>query len=376
MNIVYGDSLTAVVADGRSFSKNPLYPEARADLERSIAAVEGLECDVLVSAHPEFSDLWEKKAKQAALGNASFIDRDGCRKYAAKARAYLAKTLAAESDKAPSAYLLDDTEVRDVHAQALNRDYQVFVALPESYRSSDRRYPVLFVTDAAYGFPVARSIAQRLAKHAGLEEAIVVGLSYAKGDSGVYSRRRDYTPSTPRGQSYASDTSGRAPAFGEAQAYGGFIVDDVMPLIASHYRADMRRKIFVGHSYGSLLGLQMLLTRPASFEHYILGSPSLWFDRGVMFDRETAYAKAQKDMPASVFFGIGGRETLAPGKKRSRSEEDADMVADLREVDAALKSHRYPGLTTRLEVFADEDHASVFPLVLTHGLRAYLKKLR
>jgi predicted alpha/beta superfamily hydrolase len=376
LNMVYADSVNAVVADGRSFGRNPLYPQARADVERSIATVESLDCDVLVSAHPEGSDLWEKKARQPELGNAAFIDRDGCRKYAAKARATLEKTLAAEGAKAPVAYLLDDTEVREAHARTLNRDYQVFVALPESYRSSDRRYPVLFVTDAAYGFPLTRSIAQRLSKHAGLEEAIVVGLSYAKGDSAMYSRRRDYTPSVPRTQGYVSDTPGRAVAFGEAQAYGGFIADDVFPLIASHYRADMRRKIFVGHSYGSLLGLQLLLTRPATFEHYILGSPSLWFDRGVMFDREKDYAKGHGDMPASVFFGIGGRETLAAGKKRSRTEEDADMVADLREFDAALKSHRYPGLATRLEVFADEDHASVFPLVLTHGLRAYLKKAR
>ena len=49
---------------------------------------------------------------------------------------------------APTPYVLDATEVRDVHAGALNRDYQVFVALPESYRSSNRRYPVLFVVDA------------------------------------------------------------------------------------------------------------------------------------------------------------------------------------------------------------------------------------
>jgi predicted alpha/beta superfamily hydrolase len=136
----------------------------------------------------------------------------------------------------------------------------------------------------------------------------------------------------------------------------------------------MNRKAFVGHSYGSLLGLQVLLSRPATFEHYILGSPSLWYDGGVMFDREQDYAKGHRDMPASVYFGIGGRETLAAGKKRSRSEEDADMVADLRDFDAALKSHRYPGLTTRLEVFAGEDHASVFPFLLTHGLRVWLKQ--
>jgi metallo-beta-lactamase class B len=96
MNMVYGDSLTSVAAEGRSFSRNPLYRNARADIERSIAAVESLECDVLISAHPEFSNVWERKAKQAELGNAAFVDRDGCRNYAAKARAWLNKTLVSE----------------------------------------------------------------------------------------------------------------------------------------------------------------------------------------------------------------------------------------------------------------------------------------
>ena len=97
MHMVYADSLTAVAAEGRSFSRNPLYPNARADVEHSIATVDGLECDVLVSAHPEFAGLWERKARQPELGNAAFVDRGACRNYAASARAWLAKTLAAEA---------------------------------------------------------------------------------------------------------------------------------------------------------------------------------------------------------------------------------------------------------------------------------------
>jgi predicted alpha/beta superfamily hydrolase len=283
---------------------------------------------------------------------------------------------AASPATTPAPYVIDATEVRDVHAPLLKRDYQVYVALPDSYRTSNRRYPVVFVTDANYGFAVARNIAERLHKHGRLEEVIVVGLSYAKGDSPVYSRRRDYTPTVPRAGGYASDMPGRPVAFGEADAYGRFIADQVFPLIAANYRADMHRKIFVGHSYGSLLGVQMLLSRPGTFDYYILGSPSLWYDGGVLFEREKAYAKTHRDMPASVYFGIGGRETLAPGRKRSRSEEDADMVADLREFDADLRSHRYPGLKTRVEVFEGEDHASVFPFLFTHGLRAYLRQER
>ena len=291
-------------------------------------------------------------------------------------RLILALVLPCCLSAAAAPYQLDATEVRDIRSASLKRDYQLLVALPDSYASSTRRYPVLFVTDANYAFPVVRNIAQRLAKHAGMEEVIVVGLSYAAGDTPAYSRRRDYTPSTPRGQTYSSDMPGRAPAFGEAAAYGRFIATEVFPSIAARYRADMRRKAFVGHSYGSLLGIELLLTTPATFEHYILGSPSLWFDRGVMFEREAAYARARRELPASVYFGIGGRETLAPGKKRSRSEEEADMVADLKDFDAALASRRHRGLRTQVEVFPGEDHASVFPFLFTHGLRAWPGKAR
>jgi predicted alpha/beta superfamily hydrolase len=270
-------------------------------------------------------------------------------------------------------YVLENTEVRNVRAQALNRDYQVYLALPDSYRKSSKRYPVLFVVDADYSFPIVRNITQRLSKHAGMEEVVVVGLSYAKGDSGVYSRRRDYTPTVPRNNDYRPDMSERKPVFGEAAAYARFLSEEVYAALAKNYRVDMKRKVFIGHSYGSLLGLQILLTAPHTFNHYILGSPSLWYDAGVMFDRERTYANAHHDLPASVFFGIGGLERLAPGKKRSRSEENTDMVEDLREFEGKLKSNRFPSLKTQVRIFEDEDHASVFPLVLTHGLRSYFR---
>jgi metallo-beta-lactamase class B len=97
VNVVFADSLYALAAEGRYFSRNPLYPHAQADVERSIATVAALPCDVLISAHPELGGLWERKAKQAALGDAAFIDAGACRNYAAKARATLAQTLAAEA---------------------------------------------------------------------------------------------------------------------------------------------------------------------------------------------------------------------------------------------------------------------------------------
>ena len=94
--MVYADSLNAFAAKPFRYSGDPAYPTARADLERSIATVAGLPCDVLVSAHPEGSDLWQRYARRAALGSAAFIDNTACRTYADKARVRLATQLAQE----------------------------------------------------------------------------------------------------------------------------------------------------------------------------------------------------------------------------------------------------------------------------------------
>jgi metallo-beta-lactamase class B len=96
-NMVYADSISARAAKGFRYSGNALYPNARADIERSIAVVDSLPCDVLISPHPEASNLWDRKAKQAQLGNAAFIDKNACHEYAAQARARLANLLADEA---------------------------------------------------------------------------------------------------------------------------------------------------------------------------------------------------------------------------------------------------------------------------------------
>jgi metallo-beta-lactamase class B len=95
--IVYADSLNAIAAKPFRYSGSAAYPQARADVERSIAKVAALPCDILVSAHPDASGLWERQSRQAELGDAAFIDTGACRDYAKRARAVLESTLAAEA---------------------------------------------------------------------------------------------------------------------------------------------------------------------------------------------------------------------------------------------------------------------------------------
>jgi uncharacterized protein len=259
-------------------------------------------------------------------------------------------------------YELEGTEVQTIPSKILHRDYEIFVSLPASYATSKKSYPVLFITDANYAFPLIRSINRRVSDNGKkLEEFILVGLSYAKGDDPVHSRNRDYTPTDTTNNSSERPT-------GQAEPYRQFIEKEVFPFVAANYRADMSRKIFSGHSYGSLLGIHMLLTEPQMFNQYILGSPSLWYDKRVMFDMERNYAASHKDMPAQVFMLIGSFETVRPKEHNPRYNKESDMVKEMKEFETRLKSRHYPNLSVHSEVIQDEDHLTVFPSLITRGL--------
>lgn len=94
-SLVYADSLNAITDGKFRYTGTPLL----AAMKTSIATVAAFDCDILISAHPEGSDLWQRLARSAKEGNAAFIDRDACRRYAAKGQQRLDQTLAAEAAK-------------------------------------------------------------------------------------------------------------------------------------------------------------------------------------------------------------------------------------------------------------------------------------
>lgn len=88
VNIVFGDSLNPVSHDNYRFSAHPAYVQA---FKRSIATMRGLKCDILISAHPGFSSVFE----HAKTGK--FINAKACQEYADDAAARLDKRLAEEA---------------------------------------------------------------------------------------------------------------------------------------------------------------------------------------------------------------------------------------------------------------------------------------
>lgn len=262
----------------------------------------------------------------------------------------------AYSEKLP-AYSLPLSEVRAIHAESNSEDYELYIQLPESYAASTKSYPLVLVNDTRFAFASASGAMQLMGGRV-IQEAILVGISYSKGDDIGVSRTRDYTPTFSPVEKNGHSSASRLVS-GHAKEYVDFIENQVIPLMQKNYRIDTKKKVFVGHSFGGLLGTYILFKKPRLFTHYIIGSPSLWYDNGVMFKLEADYAKSSKQLPATVSMYVGSLEN-----------DYNPMVDDLIKMEKQLRSRNYSGLNLRVEVIKDETHHSVFPGLLARGLVA------
>lgn len=245
------------------------------------------------------------------------------------------------------------------HSEKLGRTYDLQVRLPPTYfRSSSaaRRYPVLYLTDAAFNFQVASAVTQLPMNAGTIEEFIIVGLGYERGLDYVSSRVRDYTPM--RNPEFERETGGAA-------SYLEFIEQEVLPLVESRYRVDSERRALGGHSLGGLFAAYVLFRKPELFSHYLVSSPSFWFGDRAIFALERSYAEVHEDLAASVYMGIGGLEHPdRPGQLRPMNH----MVNQLREMERVLASRSYPSLVLRATVIDGADHETVVPTIMMQAL--------
>jgi predicted alpha/beta superfamily hydrolase len=259
---------------------------------------------------------------------------------------------------ADSEFKIHNTHTLPIKASHSELAYELYVRLPKDYATSGKTYPMVLLNDTGYAMAVASGIVHLMAGR-DIEDAILVGISYSKGHAPTLSRTRDYTPTLAPTESGGHSLEVQQHS-GQASQYIRFIKTDVLPLIQQRYRIAAHKKVFVGHSYGGLLGISILLQDPTLFDAYILGSPSLWYDNQVMFRLESDYAKRHNSMLARVFMYVGSKE----GK----------MVDDLQAFSKQLTARRYAGLSLQTKVLPGLTHHSAFAVLLTDGLQQAIPK--
>lgn len=244
-----------------------------------------------------------------------------------------------------------------------HQNYEIYIELPLGYANSKRSYPVAILQDVGVTLPSTKKSVREMSGKS-IEHFIIVGMSYSKGIPPEISRTRDFTPT------YAPDEKGAHSL--EAQKYSGkadeyiqFLGMEVIPLLLEKYRIDNENKIFIGNSFGALLGVYTLLVNAELFDSYILSSPSLWYDKRAIFRLEEFYFKKNRSMNAKVLMYIGEKE---------RNSKRGDMVQDLLNYEEILKLRNYSGLDVSAIVVGGATHSSSFSLLLPGALKKIIPK--
>lgn len=258
---------------------------------------------------------------------------------------------------------LSGTAVYELNFQG--RTYPVWVDVPASYHANQQDYPLLLVTDAPYAFPLIRSIRNRVGQQGrNIADFILVGLAYPATDTPADSRSRDYTTSDVKARPSKAGESYSAPVYGNAPAFAGFITKQVLPMLLQQYRIDRQRRIYLGHSYGALLGTYLLLHQPKMFSHYVLSSPSLWFDQHRLLGEAPALLQAlPAGTQAKIWLYSGGFEQPGPGARHNKA---TNLVGDMQRFASMLAPVQ--GLKVTTQVLDGEDHLTVFPPMVTRAM--------
>jgi metallo-beta-lactamase class B len=95
--MVYADSVTPVSADGYRFTDGRKHPMAIADFEKTFAFLESTPCEILITAHPEASGLWDRlEARERSTTPDPMVSVNACRQLAQHGRDLLQQRIADE----------------------------------------------------------------------------------------------------------------------------------------------------------------------------------------------------------------------------------------------------------------------------------------
>lgn len=234
-----------------------------------------------------------------------------------------------------------------VHSNILNEDRVIWVRTPHGYELGKAALPVLYLTDGDRHINEIGSSIDFLVNNGRMPNLIVVGIANTD-------RTRDLTPTHAEDKD-ASGKDTAAPTSGGGDRFLDFIQTELMPQIEKQYRTAPYR-IFAGHSFGGLLAIHILASRPDMFQSYIAVSPSLWWDHQHTLHQAQDFFAAHAELNKRLFFSLGN--------------EGNEMQAGFDELKKSLTAKSPKDFRWESARFLDEDHGSTVLRAHYAGLRS------
>lgn len=191
-----------------------------------------------------------------------------------------------------------ETEVMDsLFSDVLNESREFWVRLPENYSpNNNEKYPVVYLLD---GFSLKNNLETVYSNYWGhyLPHMILVGISNRTN------RTRDLTISKieeRRGSAMNVDTGG-------ADNFRQFIEKELIPYIDKTFPTTSYRTL-IGHSYGGLFTLDVLINNNHLFKNYIAIDPSIEWDNQKILIQAKEKLKTESYKGKSLFVSLAAEQ--------------------------------------------------------------------
>lgn len=195
------------------------------------------------------------------------------------------------------------SEVRKINSTIVNQEYELHILLPGGYAGSTKKYPVIYLMDSQWDFPLVKSLYGQHYYDGFIPELIVVGVTWGGVNPNPDSlRARDYTPTKEIG----------LPQSGGADNFLAFMKKELFPFMEKNYKVDGTNKTLMGCSLGGLFTLYTLFTQPELFSGYAAASPAVGWDNEVLYKYEKTFAAKKLTNPVRVYMTIGDVERSRP----------------------------------------------------------------
>ncbi|NMH27464.1 alpha/beta hydrolase [Flavobacterium silvaticum] len=232
-------------------------------------------------------------------------------------------------------------EIRTLKSEILKEDRVLNIYLPQDY-DKDKAYPVIYLLDGSRNedFLHVVGLVQFFNMTFQMPDFIVVGIANVD-------RKRDFTFHTD-----LADLKKSYPTTGHSEAFIDFIEKELQPFIASTYKTD-GTKYIIGQSLGGLLATEILLKKPELFSHYLIVSPSLWWDNESLMSKMDGLLSVNPKDKKYVYVAVG-------------KDEDRVMQREASELSKVLGKHAT--ITSDYMLMEKDNHATILHNALYQGL--------
>lgn len=193
-----------------------------------------------------------------------------------------------------------------LYSRTVRDSFVISLQLPDAYKSdSTTSYPVVYLTDANFHFPMLAATLKQYEKGGLLPPLILVGIGYKSFELMDSLRVRDYMYP-------AALPSDEMNAVGGGQKFDSFIVNQLIPYVDANYHTNKTNRSLLGHSFGGYFSLYSLLNQIEAkrndFKNFVSASPTLWYNNFYLSQLPDKLRELNNKDFINIFLSVGGLE--------------------------------------------------------------------